>query len=105
MNAEISFFVGCVTFVIMMGLKIPMKRFTEMIVEDYYTGKSEEEKFILRKRMNFSIIVLNFIIATICYYIVLRLMGDSHFKWCCTLKAGAIATVIYAIYEQWVIND
>jgi len=25
----------------------------------------------------------------------------DHFKWCCSLKAGAVAIAIYAVYEQW----
>lgn len=104
MNAEIAFFVGCLTYVIMMGLKIPIKRFTEMIIEEYCLNKTTREKMILKKRMNFSIIILNFVVAAICYYVVLRVQGDTHYKWCCTLKAGAISTAIYAIYEQWMIE-
>lgn len=101
MNAELVFFVGCMTFVLMMGFKIPIKALTDILIEHYGFFMDDEKKHILRKRLNFTVIILTFVLAAICYFYVLRLLGETHFKWCCTLKAASIAIAIYAIYEQW----
>lgn len=103
MNMAISFFVGCVVFVMMMFIKIPTKRFCKRFAGKI--GKSDEEKQLLYRRLNVVIIFLTMVLSMIVYYLVLLVMGETHFKMCCSLKAGAIAVAIYMIFEQWFGDD
>lgn len=99
MNITIAFFVGCITFVLMMVLKIPVKKLTAFLADKI--EPDEEEGYILYKRLNGAIILLTIMVATICYYFVLGWLEIEHFKLCCSLKAGIIAIALYALYEQW----
>src|SRR5574344_838840 len=98
MNNVIAFFVGSVTFVIIMIIKIPVKKLTRFIA---FQTKEESEKRIFNKRLNGVILVLVFIVAVLCYYAVLKWLRIDHFKWCCSLKAGTFAIALYALFEQW----
>lgn len=98
-NSIIAFFVGSVTFVLMMGIKIPIKKVTRILSLRQVDYEGYRETY--RKRLNLSIIVITFIVAIVCYYFVLLWLGDDHFKLCCSFKAGAIATALYVLYEQW----
>lgn len=99
MNIAIAFYAGCVTFVLMMVLKLPVKKLTGMLADklEYFEG----DRFVLYKRLNCVIILLTIIVAAICYYIISTMLGTGHFKLCCSLKAGMIAIALYAAYEQW----
>lgn len=99
MNAAISFFVGCLAFVLMMGIKIPVKRLVFTMVERAYY--EEEKQFIMYKRWNTVLLGIAMLVAAVCYYFVGQVLEIDHFKWCCSLKAGAIAIALYAVYEQW----
>lgn len=95
MNSMITFFVGCVTFVMMMFIKIPVKRLT----------REAAHCFTQYKHWNLILIVLTFLVALICYCFVLVWVGESHFKLCCALKGAAVAMAFYAVYEQWFGED
>lgn len=99
MNTAVAFFAGCVSFVMMMVIKLPIKKLTRMLVEqlEYY----EEKRYVLYKRFNGVIILLTIIVAAVCYYLISTILGVKHFKLCCSLKAGMIAIALYAAYEQW----
>lgn len=99
MNAAIAFFVGCLTFVLMMGIKIPIKKKILLRIEQ--TAFEEERKYVIYKRRNTILLFVAMLVAVLCYYCVMRMMGIEHYKWCGALKAGAIAIAIYAVYEQW----
>lgn len=99
MNSAITFFVGCVTFVMMMGIKHPIKRIIFSLTK--YFVLDLEKQYIAYKRWNVLLLPITVVVAAICYYFVLKVMAIEHFKWCCSLKAGAIAIAIYAVYEQW----
>lgn len=99
MNMAISFFVGCVTFVLMMFVKIPVKKMTLELAEK--VRNNEEEKLLLYKRLNVIVIFVTMMLSMICYYFVLDILGEGHFKMCCSLKAGAIAVALYMVFEQW----
>lgn len=99
MNTAISFFVGCITFVAMMFIKKPIKRVTFGLAEK--KGKREEDKRVLYKRLNIMIIFAAMFVAMIFYYLVLIFLGETHFKMCCSLKAGAVSVALYVIFEQW----
>lgn len=99
MNSVIAFFVGSLTFVITMIIKIPVKKLTSFVADKM--SEEEADRVILNKRLNGLIFVLVFVVAVICYYFVLQWLGSDHFKWCCSLKAGAIAIALYALFEQW----
>lgn len=103
MNSTICFFVGSVTFVLMLLLKIPVKKLTWQIAGDYFSDS--KKRYRIFKRLNMSIIVLTMLVAFICYCLVLLCIKEAHFKLCCTLKAGAVAIAFYAIYEQWFGED
>lgn len=98
MNIAIAFFVGSLTFVLMMGIKIPIKKLTRAIARQI--EENEETSYILYKRLNIVVIIVVMLVAVICYYFVLQWLGETHFKFCCALKAGAIAMALYAFYEQ-----
>ncbi len=103
MNITIAFFVGCITFVLMMLIKIPVKKITFFLagrLED-----DEDDRFVLYKHLNGVIILLTIMVAAVCYYFVLGWLGEEHFKACCSLKAGVIAIALYALYEQWFGED
>lgn len=97
MNFAISFFVGSVTFVLMMLVKIPVKKATRLLARRAEENRQE----ILRKRYNLILMVLTMVLACIIYTFVLRWLGDTHFKLCCTMKAGVIAMALYAVYERF----
>lgn len=103
MNIAIAFLVGCITFVLMMILKIPIKWLTAYVADKM--KPDVEEGYILYKRLNTAIIFLTIIVATIGYYFVFGLIGIGHFKLCCSLKAGVIAVALYAVFEQWFGDD
>ncbi len=97
MNFTIAFFVGSATFVLMMVLKIPIKRLTRYLADraDYVDSD------VLYKRYNIILQILTMALACLIYMLVLRWLGDDHFKLCCSLKAGVIAMALYAVYERF----
>jgi len=99
MNSAIAFFVGCLTFVLMMVIKIPIKKLIQALVER--TDYDEDRQYVLYKRWNTVLLLVAMLVATVCYFYVGMLLRIDHFKWCCSLKAGAIAIALYAVYEQW----
>lgn len=99
MNTAIAFFVGCLTFVLMMGIKIPIKRMISSFVE--HVVYEEERKYVVYKRWNTVLFFVTMLVAALCYYYVGLILEIDHFKWCCSLKAGAIAIALYVVYEQW----
>ncbi len=99
MNSAISFFVGCLTFVLMMVIKIPIKKLIFALVER--TEYDEGRQYVLYKRWNTVLLGVAMLVAAVCYFCVGTLLEIDHFKWCCLLKAGAIAIALYAVYEQW----
>lgn len=99
MNSAVSFFVGCVTFVLVMWIKCPIKKLTWQLsirLED-----NSEEIRRLYKRLNMIIFIVVVVVAMVVYYILYCTLSLHHFKWCCTLKAAAIAVALYMLYEQW----
>lgn len=98
MSITIAFFVGCITFVLMMIIKIPVKKMMYILADKI--EDDEDDCYILYKRLNGVIILLTIMVAVICYYFVLQWLGEDHFKFCCSLKAGLIAVALYAVYEQ-----
>ena len=99
MNTAIAFFVGCLTFVLMMVIKIPIKKLILALVER--TDHDEDRQYVLYKRWNTVLLLVTVLVAAVCYFCVALLLEIDHFKWCCSLKAGAIAIALYAVYEQW----
>lgn len=99
MNTAIAFFVGCLTFVLMMGIKVPIKKLIWTLVER--TEYDEDRQYVLYKRWNTVLLLVSMLVAAVCYFYVGLLLEIDHFKWCCSLKAGAIAIALYAVYEQW----
>lgn len=99
MNAAIAFFVGCVTFVLMMVIKIPIKKLIFALVER--TEYDKRRRYVLYKRWNTLLLGVTMLVAAVCYFYVGTWLELDHFKWCCSLKAGAIAIALYAVYEQW----
>ena len=99
MNMAIAFFVGCVTFVLMMIIKIPIKKIIFSVVE--CVVDDEDRQYILYKRWNTILFFVTLLVAAVCYCYVAVVLKIDHFKWCCSVKAGAIAIALYAVYEQW----
>ena len=99
MNTAIAFFVGCLTFVLMMIIKIPIKKLIFALVERM--DHNEDRQYVLYKRWNTVLLIVTVLVAAVCYFYVGLLLEIDHFKWCCSLKAGAIAIALYAVYEQW----
>jgi len=99
MNMAIAFFGGCMTFVLMMVIKIPIKKINMVLTERYC--EDEEKKQLFYKRLNVSIIVVTMLVSMLCYYVVARMFVISNIKWCCAMKGGAIAIALHAIYAQW----
>lgn len=99
MNGAISFFVGCITFVLMMVIKIPIKRLVLSVVEQRIY--EEEEQYVWYKRWNTVLLLVTLLVSAVVYYFVGAFLEIDHFKWCCSIKAGAIAIALYAVYEQW----
>lgn len=97
MNSVISFFVGSVTFVLMMLIKIPVKKVTGALSKRV----DEERREIVRKRLNIVLVVIVMLLACLIYVLVLRMLRDNHFKLCYALKAGVIAMALYAVYERF----
>lgn len=102
MNAMISVFVGCITFLLMYVIKIPIKKFIACIVCRF--ADDEERQYYLCKRWNALLFFVTMMVAALCYYYVGGVLKIDHYKWCCSLKAGAIAIAIYAVCEQMVPN-
>lgn len=98
MNAAIAFFVGCITFVLMMGIKIPIKKLIFSLVERHV---AEERQCVIYKRWNVVLLFITMLVAALCYFYVALVLNIDHFKWCCSIKAGAVAIALYAVYEQW----
>ena len=98
MNIAIAFFVGCLTFVLLMVIKIPFKKINRIVARQAENDEEKAEQ--LYKHLNIIVIVITMLVATICYFLVLQWLGETHFKFCCALKAGAIAMALYALYEQ-----
>lgn len=103
MNSAVSFFVGAVTFVLVMILKMPVKRITWWLAKHCRT--EERSRYVFYKRCNSVLFILTAVVAVYSYYVLYRLIALDHFKWCCTLKAAAIAMAIYAVYELWFGSD
>lgn len=103
MNMAIAFFTGCITFALMFIIKIPIKSFTYRIASR--ATLDDKKCQVLYKRYNILIIIVTMTVATICYYLLLQVLGEEHFKLCCSLKAGAISVALYAVFEQWFGDD
>lgn len=97
MNNAIAFFVGCVTFVSMMLIKIPIKHFIVWLVKDAVSDDSR----LLIKRCNSILFIVTMVVAVFLYWGIFKILNIDHFKLCCSLNAGAIAIALYAVYEQW----
>jgi len=98
MNMAIGFFSGCMTFVLMMVIKLPIKKVNRAIAEHFC--EEEDEKTLLYKRLNVSIMAVTILVSMVCYYVVAETMMVSNIKWCCAMKGGAIAIALHAIYAQ-----
>lgn len=98
MSAAIAFFVGCITFILMMVIKIPIKKLIFSLVERCV---EEERQYVIYKRWNTVLLFVTMLVAAVCYFYVALVLGTDHFKWCCSIKAGAVAIALYAVYEQW----
>lgn len=103
MNSAISFFVGCLTLVLMMIIKIPIKKMVFKL--SWEISKEEKQQQMVYKRLNSILIVCVMLVSVVCYYLVLMVLGEEHFKLCCSVKAGAIAVALYAVLEQWFGDD
>ena len=103
MNMSIVFFVGCITFVLMMFIKKPIKKLNSGLA--LKATKADVERIVLYKRLNVVIIFVTMMLSMVCYYFVLKLLGEGHFKMCCSIKAGAIAVALYMVFEQWIGDD
>lgn len=97
MNMAIAFFVGCLTFVVVMLIKVPLKKMTACVAA--YIAIESDQEYVIYKRFNIIVMLIAMIIAMVCYYWVMQLLGLEHIKWCCSIKAGAIAIAIHAVYE------
>lgn len=98
MNFTIAFFVGCITLAVMMLVKIPIKYLTRELAERSF---GEKDSDVLYKRYNLVVIVLVFVMAIVIYYFVLQWLGESHFKLCCSMKAGIISLALYSVFERF----
>ncbi|MBR6643565.1 MAG: hypothetical protein IKL28_07900 [Lachnospiraceae bacterium] len=99
MNMAIAFFGGCMTFVLMMVVKVPIKKLNMAIAERFRDDEDEIE--LLYKRLNVSVMVAAMLLSMLCYYIVAAMLGITNLKWCCAMKGGAIAIALHAVYAQW----
>ena len=99
MNFTIAFFVGCITLALMMLIKLPVKAITRRLADD---SSDERGNDIRYKRYNMILFVLVFVVACILYYFVLQWLGETHFKFCCSLKAGVIAIALYSVFERFI---
>ncbi len=99
MKIAIAFFAGCITFVLMMLIKIPIKKIMRIIAGK--VEEDDEEQYVLYKRLNGIIVLVAMMLAMICSYMIYAVLGIEHFKVCYALKAGAISVALYALYEQW----
>ena len=97
MNSAIAFFVGCLTFVLMMVIKIPIKKLIWALVER--TDYDEDRQYVLYKRLNTVLLLVVMLVAAVCYFCVGTMLEIDHFKWCCSLKAGAIAIALFG--DNW----
>lgn len=98
MNMAIAFFSGCMTFVLMMVIKMPIKKVNQMVAGALC--EEERERRFLYKRLNVSVMVVAVLVSMLCYYIVAELFMVSNIKWCCAMKGGAIAIALHALYSQ-----
>ena len=92
MNDAVTFLVGCFTFLAVNILKKPIKKWNRK-----RAGGNDPQY----RRRNMLIFLLVMAVSVGSYYVLYRLVELDHFKLCCTLKAGAMAVAIYAVYEQW----
>ena len=100
MNMAIAFFSGCMTFVLVMVIKIPLKRMNRWVVVHFFEENDEPE--LLCKRFNVSIMVVAMLLSMLSYCIIGGMIFEmSNLKWCCAMKGGAIAIALHAIYAQW----
>jgi len=99
MNMAIAFFGGCMTFVLMMVIKLPIKKLNRWIADCFF--EEDDERELLYKRLNVSIMVVTMLLSMVCYYIVAGMFDIEHLKWCCAMKGGAIAIALHAMYAQW----
>ena len=98
MNMAIAFFSGCMTFVLMMVVKLPIKKMNKMLAKCFC--EEEDRRLLLYKRLNVSIMVVAMFLSMVCYYVVAEMIVVSNIKWCCAMKGGAIAIALHAIYAQ-----
>lgn len=98
MNSTIVVWDGIITFVIMLFLKIPVKKCTYYIAKTF-AGDSKRQ-YKLYRRANFAVIVLVFLVSLLVYSLLLLWLESAHFKLCCSMKLGAVAMSIYALFEQ-----
>ena len=99
MNMAIAFFSGCMTFVLMMVIKIPIKKLNLWLSERYCEEDNRQQ--LLYKRLNVSVMAVTMLVSMLCFYFVSRMFAFSNIKWCCAMKGGAIAIALHAIYAQW----
>ena len=100
MDMAIAFFGGCMTFVLMMVIKVPIKKLNRWIAEQFF--EDDDEQRLLYKRLNVSIMVVTMLLSMLCYYVVAGMVFEvSNLKWCCAMKGGAIAIALHAMYAQW----
>ena len=93
------FLIGGVTFALMLLIKIPIKKCTWDLADRWAVDDEDQRK--LFHRLNLILVVFAVLVAVVLYCFILIWMGDSHFKFCCSLKGAAIAMAFYAIFEQW----
>ncbi len=98
MNAAISFLSGCIVFALIFVLKIPVKRLNRVIAESLF--KDTVKQYICYKRLNISIFAIIMVTGAFTYAAVIKVLGITHFKWCCTLKSAVIAVALYYIFER-----
>lgn len=92
--------IGICAFVLMQGIKIPMKWLIQKLVDKY--GDMSEQKSVFKKRMGLLIYFTAFLVAILLYFRGYSWFGETHFKLCNALKTGVIATFVYAIYERFI---
>ncbi|MBE5873470.1 MAG: hypothetical protein E7287_03580 [Lachnospiraceae bacterium] len=98
MNFTIAFFIGCITLVLMLLIKIPVKTVTKRLADESFDERGNDIRY---KRYNMILFILVFVVACVIYYLVLLWLGDDHFKFCCSLKAGIIAIALYSVFERF----
>lgn len=97
MHNAVTFLSGCFTFLAVQYLKAPIKKASWRRA----CRGGEQGRYGRYRRYNFMIFFLVTAVAMGAYSALYHLVGLDHFKLCCTLKAGAMAVALYAVYEQW----